>query len=133
MSAGLDGAGLGRVHDALAAHVETGQVPGLVALLSRGDVAPLRRDAIFRIASLTKPIAAAGATSFSVPPEKQARFTTSYMPDGAGGLTVLDPPAGGWWSTPQAMANAAGMLVSTLDDFWAFVAMLVAGGRHDGR
>ena len=50
-------------------------MPGLVALVARGDdvhvevlghaalddPAPLRRDAIFRIASLTKPIAAAGA------------------------------------------------------------------------
>jgi hypothetical protein len=31
------------------------------------------------------------------------------------------------------MANAAGMLVSTLDDFWAFVSMIVAKGRHDGQ
>jgi CubicO group peptidase (beta-lactamase class C family) len=28
------------------------------------------------------------------------------------------------------MADAAGGLVSTLDDLWAFVAMLLAGGRH---
>ena len=75
MSAGLDAAGLRRLHDRLAAHTESGQVPGLVVLLARGDdvhtdvlghaalgdPAPLRRDAIFRIASLTKPIAAAGA------------------------------------------------------------------------
>ena len=31
-------------------------------------------------------------TSFSVPAEKQGRFTTAYMPDEAG---VLDPPGGG--------------------------------------
>ena len=31
------------------------------------------------------------------------------------------------------MANAAGMLVSTLDDFWAFVSMLLANGEHEGR
>ena len=43
-----------------------------------------------------------------------------------GGLRLLDPPAGGWWNEPPAMANAAGMLVSTLDDFWAFVSMIVA-------
>ena len=46
---------------------------------------------------------------------------------------MLDPPAGGWWNEPPAMANAAGMLVSTLDDFWAFVSMMVAQGRHDGQ
>jgi CubicO group peptidase (beta-lactamase class C family) len=55
------------------------------------------------------------------------------MPDDTGGLTVLDPSSGGWWNQPQAMANAAGMLVSTLDDLWSFVAMLVARGRHEGQ
>lgn len=296
MSPGLDAAGLRSLHDRLAAHTESGEVPGLVALLARGDdvhtevlghaalddPAPLRRDAIFRIASLTKPIAAAGTmllvddgvlsvsdpvdewlpelarrrvlrglesplddtvpatraitvedlltfrlgfgaimappgtypilqaeaeldlktlgppwppppfgsdewiarfaslpllhqpgegwryntgaqvlgilleratgqplevflrqrlfdplgmvdTSFSVPAEKQGRFTTAYMPDDAGGLAVLDPPADGWWNTPQAMANAAGMLVSTLDDYWAFVSMLTAQGSRGGQ
>jgi CubicO group peptidase (beta-lactamase class C family) len=296
VSAGLDPAGLHRLHDTLAAHTDSGQVPGLVALLARredihvevlghaalDDPAPLRRDAIFRIASMTKPIAAAGAmlladdgvlslndpvdallpelagrrvlrtlksslddtvpaersitvedlltfrlgfgsimgppgrypiqaaeaelglmtlgpawppppfdsdewiarfgslplldqpgaawryntgaqvlgvllerasgqpledflrerlfgplgmvdTSFSVPAEKQARFTTAYMPDEDGSVRVLDPPAGGWWNQPQAMANAAGMLVSTLDDYWAFVSMVVAKGRHEGQ
>jgi CubicO group peptidase (beta-lactamase class C family) len=296
VSAGLDAAGLRRLHHRLAAHTESGQVPGLVALLARGDdvhtevlghaalddPAPLGRDAIFRIASLTKPIAAAGAmllvddgalslsdpvdvllpelagrrvlrslesalddtvpatrpitledlltfrlgfgaimappgtypiqeaeaeldlktlgppwppppfgsdewiarfatlpllhqpgeewryntgaqvlgillerttgqplelllrerlfdplgmvdTSFSVPAEKQARFTTAYMPGESGQLGVLDPPSGGWWNEPQAMANAAGMLVSTLDDYLAFVSMLAANGRHHGQ
>jgi CubicO group peptidase (beta-lactamase class C family) len=72
-------------------------------------------------------------TSFSVASEKQHRLTTAYMPDDTGGLAVLDPAAGGWWNEPQAMANAAGMLVSTLDDYWAFVSMLLAQGRHDGQ
>jgi CubicO group peptidase (beta-lactamase class C family) len=79
---GLSEAGLDRLHDVLASYVERGDVPGLAALVARGDdvhvevlgtpalddrpagtkpPAPLRRDAIFRIASLTKPIAAAGA------------------------------------------------------------------------
>src|SRR5215472_14565607 len=292
---GLRAAGLDRLHDRLAPLVERRTVPGLVALVARGadvhvevlgapaldDPAPLRRDAIFRIASLTKPIAAAGAmalvddrvltlgdpvekylpelagrrvlrrlegplddtvpaersievedlltfrlgfgsimappgtypiqaaedelglrtlgppwppppfdsdewiarfatlplmhqpgagwryntgaqvlgvlieratgqpleaflrsrllaplgmvdTAFSVPAEKQPRFTTAYLPDAGGQLRLLDPPAGGWWNQPPAMANAAGMLVSTLDDLWAFVAMLLAGGVHGG-
>ena len=37
VSAGLDAAGLRRLHDRLAAHTESGQVPGLVALVARGD------------------------------------------------------------------------------------------------
>ncbi len=293
---GLDAAGLARLHDRLAAHVESGAVPGLTALVACGDdvhvevlgsaalddPAPLRRDAIFRIASLSKPIGAAGAmalvddgvlavsdpvetylpelaerrvlrslespltdtvpaerpmtiedlltfrlgfglimagpgtfpiqraeaelglmtlgppwpppsfgpdewiarfatlplleqpgttwryntgaqvlgivmerasgqpleeflrarlfeplgmvdTSFSVPPEKVERCTTAYVPNPeTGALDVLDEPLGGWWSAPPAMGNIAGMLVSTLDDFWAFTSMLAAAGRHDG-
>ena len=76
----LDGAGLSparlkRMHEVMAGHVESGYVPGLVTLLSRrgethvdviGTTAfdsdePMRRDSIFRIASVTKPIVAAAA------------------------------------------------------------------------
>jgi CubicO group peptidase (beta-lactamase class C family) len=49
-----------------------------------------------------------------------------------GALDVLDEPGTGSWSAPQAMGNIAGMLVSTLDDYWAFVSMLLAGGAHAG-
>src|SRR5436305_14955422 len=62
--------GLDRLHDALAGHVARHDMPGLVALVARGadvhveaighkdfgDTAPIGRDAIFRIASITKPI-----------------------------------------------------------------------------
>jgi Beta-lactamase len=64
---GLSKARLGRLHDVLAGHVERGDVPGLVTLISRRDEVhvetigmkalggrdPIRRDTIFRIASLT--------------------------------------------------------------------------------
>jgi CubicO group peptidase (beta-lactamase class C family) len=63
---------LRRLHDALAAHVASGDMPGLVALVNlRGDTvieaigtqsfggASMKRDTIFRIASMTKPIMAA--------------------------------------------------------------------------
>src|SRR4051794_3985180 len=61
------------VHDPMAARIERGEFPGIVTLVARdddvrvdaighttfgGDV-PMRRDTIFRIASLTKPIMAA--------------------------------------------------------------------------
>src|SRR5947208_2608636 len=74
INGGLANARLGRLHDVMAGYVERGEVPGLVALVSRrGEAhvdaigtlalggAPMRRDAIFRIASLTKPIVAAAA------------------------------------------------------------------------
>jgi CubicO group peptidase (beta-lactamase class C family) len=61
------------MHDVMAGHIERGDMPGLVTLISRrGDVHvdavgmmalggtdPMRRDTIFRIASMTKPITAA--------------------------------------------------------------------------
>jgi CubicO group peptidase (beta-lactamase class C family) len=64
-----------RMHAILERYVQSGQVPGLVALVRRrghehvevigtmgfeSDV-PMRRDTIFRLASTTKPITAAGA------------------------------------------------------------------------
>ncbi len=76
MSAGgLSKARLGRLHDIMAGYVERGEVPGLVTLLSRrgeahvdvigkkavGGSDPMRRDTIFRITSMTKPITAAAA------------------------------------------------------------------------
>ncbi|MGI8909733.1 MAG: serine hydrolase domain-containing protein [Rubrobacteraceae bacterium] len=71
---GLSEARLGRMHDVMAGYVERSEVPGIVTLLSRrGEVHvdeigakamggdPMRRDTIFRIASMTKPVAAAAA------------------------------------------------------------------------
>jgi CubicO group peptidase (beta-lactamase class C family) len=66
---------LARVHDAMKRHVDRGAVPGLVLLLIHrgreyvdviGSMAydsntPIRRDAICRLASMTKPITAVGA------------------------------------------------------------------------
>jgi CubicO group peptidase (beta-lactamase class C family) len=66
---------LDRMHDVMAGHVERGNVPGIVTLVSRrGEVhvdalgtmavdgsAPMQRDTIFRIASVTKPIVAVAA------------------------------------------------------------------------
>jgi len=70
---GLSKARLGRMHDVMAGYVERGEVPGLVTLVSRrgevhvdaiGTMAvegldPIRRDTIFRISSMSKPITAA--------------------------------------------------------------------------
>ncbi len=71
-NAGLSRARLARMHDVMAGYVERGEVPGLVMLVSRhgevhvdalgtqaiGDSTPMRRDTIFRISSMTKPITA---------------------------------------------------------------------------
>jgi CubicO group peptidase (beta-lactamase class C family) len=69
---GLSKERLARMHDIMAGYVERGEVPGMVTLVSRqgearvevfgtttaGGKEPMRRDAIFRISSMTKPITA---------------------------------------------------------------------------
>src|SRR5215207_3418122 len=72
----FSGARLGRMRDVMAGHVKHGDVPGIVTLVSRrgdaghvdaigtkafGGSESMRRDTIFRIASVTKPIVAAAA------------------------------------------------------------------------
>ncbi|MFI5276764.1 MAG: serine hydrolase domain-containing protein [Ktedonobacterales bacterium] len=72
---GLSSARLDRMRATLQRHVERGDPPGLVALVSRrgethvqtlgvtaiGGSEPLRRDTIFRISSMTKPVTAVAA------------------------------------------------------------------------
>lgn len=75
MSRGLSKSRLERMHQVLSGYVERQDLPGLVALVSRhedvhvetlgtmaaGEHAPMKRDTIFRIASITKAITAAAA------------------------------------------------------------------------
>lgn len=72
---GFSATGLRRLREVLARYVESGRIPGLVALVSRGDRthveaigtmrhdggAPMRRDTIFRMASTSKPVSVAAA------------------------------------------------------------------------
>ncbi|MGW6834905.1 serine hydrolase domain-containing protein [Streptomyces sp. NPDC054949] len=74
-NSGFSEAGLSRLHDVLARHVESKRIPGLVALVGRGGQThveamgtmrhdggpPMRRDTIFRMASTTKPVTMAAA------------------------------------------------------------------------
>jgi CubicO group peptidase (beta-lactamase class C family) len=69
---GLSPARLARMHDVMRHYVDSGRLPGLVALISRrgeehvdaigtlafGHTTPMRRDTMFRLASVTKPITA---------------------------------------------------------------------------
>src|SRR2546427_7112768 len=66
-------AGLDRLHQAMAARVAKGELPGMVTLVAHGEDVqvdtigvtafgsnePMRRDTIFRVTSMTKPILAA--------------------------------------------------------------------------
>ena len=72
---GLSKARFGRLHDVMASYVERGAVAGIVTLVSRGGEVhrdaigrtaldgddPMRPDTLFRIASMTKPVAAVAA------------------------------------------------------------------------
>jgi CubicO group peptidase (beta-lactamase class C family) len=71
---GLSKTRLGRLREVMTSHVEAGDMPGLVTLVSRhGEIdvdaigkmtfggAPMQRDTIFRITSMTKPVTAAAA------------------------------------------------------------------------
>lgn len=72
---GFSESGLRRLRDVLARYVDGGRIPGLVALVSRGDRthveamgtmrhdggAAMRRDTIFRMASTSKPVSIAAA------------------------------------------------------------------------
>ncbi len=59
---GLSEARLGRMHDVMAGHVERGDVQvDAIGTQAVGGSDPMRRDTIFRIASMTKPIAAVAA------------------------------------------------------------------------
>ncbi|WP_199552212.1 serine hydrolase [Streptomyces sp. N35] len=69
-SKGFSRTGLDRLHGVLERHIESKRIPGLVALVSRGGEthvealgtmrheggAPMRRDTIFRMASVSKPV-----------------------------------------------------------------------------
>lgn len=74
MSGGLASDRLARMHDVMAAHVDAGGAPGVItAVQRRGELhvdvvgamdfggPPLRRDSIFRITSVSKPMTAAVA------------------------------------------------------------------------
>ncbi|WP_435809748.1 serine hydrolase domain-containing protein [Streptosporangium canum] len=74
-NSGFSEAGLRRLREVLARHVDSGKIPGLVALVSRGGQthvealgtmrhdggAPMVRDTIFRMASTSKPVTMAAA------------------------------------------------------------------------
>jgi CubicO group peptidase (beta-lactamase class C family) len=109
-------------------YATSGQVLGV--LLARASGQSL--DAVLR-ERVFDPLGMAD-TGFTVPRAQLHRFATAYHPDPeSGALSVLDDPAHSWWSTPPTFPDAAGGLVSTIDDLWAFVSMLLSGGDAPGR
>ena len=125
---GLSAARLGRMREVMAGHVERGEVPGLVALVSRrGEVhvealgakavggEPMRRDTIFRIASMTKPVAAVAAmilTGFN--DNALITFLATLvpgLPDSARQAVVVGAVAGGGLTVIANAPNPAGQAI----------------------
>jgi CubicO group peptidase (beta-lactamase class C family) len=104
------------------------QVLGVLLARACGqDLDSVLRERIYEPLGMTD-------TGFTVPAEHLRRLTTAYRPDPmTGELTVLDDPADSWWSTPPSFPDASGWLVSTIDDYWAFVSGVFAGGSGRGK
>lgn len=69
-------------------------------------------------------------TAFHVPEAKRDRFTVAYQMNFATGALELHDDVDGEWSRPPAFPSGAAGLVSTVDDYHAFAAMLLAGGQR---
>jgi CubicO group peptidase (beta-lactamase class C family) len=106
----------------------------LVERVAGAPLAEVLRKRVFEPLGMTD-------TAFYVPASKVSRFTSMYAPaEAAGafgggsadgpdgnGLALIDRPDG-WYAAPPALPDGAGGLVSTIDDLWAFAAMLAADG-----
>jgi CubicO group peptidase (beta-lactamase class C family) len=106
----------------------SGQVLGvLLARACDKNLGSVLEERIFEPLGMTD-------TALTVPAEQLSRLTTFYRPNSeTGELSVLDDPAHSWWITPPSFPDAAGWLVSTIDDYWSFVSMLLAGGTGHGQ
>jgi CubicO group peptidase (beta-lactamase class C family) len=76
-------------------------------------------------------------TDFWVPPEKTDRFTTMYAPTDLfdpmkPGLVKADDPHEGSYTKERNLLSGGGGLVSTVQDYLAFIRMIVNGGTWQG-
>jgi CubicO group peptidase (beta-lactamase class C family) len=95
----------------------------LGVLVARASGVPLDRflqERVFEPLGMT-------ATGFATP--DVGRLGTSYGRHPETGEPVVFDPPDGQWAKPPAFPSGGGGLVSTVDDFFAFGHMLLAGGR----
>jgi len=105
----------------------------LIERVTGAPLAEVLRTRVFQPLGMTD-------TAFYVPAAKLSRFTSMYAPaeiadrfgaasadDTGNGLVLIDGPHG-WYAAPPALPDGAASLVSTVDDLWAFAAMLAADG-----
>ncbi len=70
-------------------------------------------------------------TDFSVPAEKQDRFTACYL-RGPAGISLEDDPTRSRYLSPPSLVSGGGGLVSTLSDYLRFCRMILNQGALDG-
>ncbi len=95
----------------------------LIARVSGGSLPDFLAERLFEPLGMVD-------TGFDVPAGKRDRFTSYYRPDEAGEPKLVDT-VDGEWATEPSFPSGAGGLVSTVDDWYAFARMLLAGGSTD--
>ena len=100
----------------------------LGVLIERAAHMPLEQ---FLVTRLFEPLGMHD-TAFSWPAGAQHRVATAYASGIDGKPVVFDRPDG-YWSSAPSFPNAAGWLVSTLQDFWTFAQLLSNGGLFGQR
>lgn len=72
-------------------------------------------------------------TGHTVPQSRAHRLPAAYRHDGSGGLSMVEPAAGGFSVAPAPFDVSHSELVSTASDYAAFARMLASGGRIGGQ
>jgi len=99
----------------------------LVARASGQSLADLFRTRIFEPLGMTD-------TGFWLPAGETGRLPGYYMTNTATGKLELQPySVPSEWAVPPVFPSGAGGLVSTVDDYFAFARLLLAGGTHRGQ
>jgi len=146
---GLSKTSLGRMLDVMAGYVERGAVPGLVTLVSRrcevhvdaigtkaaSGVVPIRRDAIFRLSSMSQAVTAAATMILS----EECRLwldepADRLLPELAG-RAVLKRLSGPLGDTVPAQKAVSGLVPGYFDSHggWFGVAVITGATTRRGR
>ena len=142
---GLSKTSLGRMLDVMAGYVERGAVPGLVTLVSRrgevhvdaigtkaaSGVVPVRRDAIFRLSSMSQAVTAAATMILS----EECRLwldepADRLLPELAG-RAVLKRLSGPLGDTVPAQKAVSGLVPGYFDSHGGWFGVAVITRRDD--